>query len=340
MSNPGAIEDPDHLEDDELPPDELPPDPEAERQAAMETEARRAGWRPKEEYRGVPGGWRTAEEFLKRGQDILPMVRKDLAKERERNNRMEEEIKTLRQGYDEQKVVMEDLLKMARTANDAGYKRALDELNARKRDAAASGDVAAVEAIRDQIDEVKEARAAAPVPTPRPAPTPAAPVDPRPAVDPVVEQFVADNPWFNTDAVLHKAMEAEHILLLKKMPGLTLADNLARAKDAVMAHYPREFGIEEEELEEEQPVTRPRPRANGVNTPTPPSNHNRRVATGIASIEDPQERAVAQQAFARAKRQMADLTEAEWFSVYENPKVETDTMKSFRKKEKLNGASR
>ncbi len=330
MSNPGEIieddYDPDAAVDDA-------PDVEAERIAAMEAEASRMGWRPKEQYRGPPGGWRTAEEFLKRGQDILPIVRKDLAKERERTSKMEEEIRTLRQGYDEQKLVMDDLLKMARTANDNGYKRAMDELKAQKRVAAQEGDIAKVVLIDEQISEVAEARAAAPVQAERPKPAPSPEPKPKVTIDPAVEQFVADNPWFNTDAVLHKAMEAEHMLLLQDAPGMSLEDNLRQAKEIVMQRYPRKFGIREEEPEEEEmPEKRPKPRASSVSAPTPPANSRRAATTGIASIEDPQERAVAQQAFARAKRQMADLTESEWFAVYENPGVDSDTMRGNRAK--------
>ncbi len=83
MSNPGTVD------DEPLGDDVDAPDAEADRIVALETEARRQGWRPQEEYRGPAGQWRSAEDFLKRGQDILPMVRKDLLKERERANNME-----------------------------------------------------------------------------------------------------------------------------------------------------------------------------------------------------------------------------------------------------------
>ncbi len=314
-----SIPDDEPLEDEiEAPEDDIH-DPEAERIAQIEAEARRGGWRPQEEYRGPPGQWRTAEEFLKRGQDILPMVRKDLIRERERGTKMEEEIKALRQTVDEQKLAMDDLLKMARTASESGYKRALEELKAKKRQAAQAGDIAGVVAIDDQISEVEEARADA-VPPPReaaPAPKNPQPVPPR--VDPAVERFVSENPWFNTDQVLHKAMETEHMALLQDAPGLSLEENLDRAKEAVMARYPRKFGITEKNDDDAPP---PPPRRNGVNPPSPPSGGGRRPATGIASIEDPQERAMAQQAFNRTKRQIPDITEVEWFAIYQNPKAD------------------
>lgn len=341
MSNPGVIDDPElPLEDDAPPVDE-------KHEAAVK-EASRMGWRPQEEYRGPPGGWRTAEEFLKRGQDILPIVRKDLAKERARADNMENEIKALRLKVDEQKVVMEDLLRMARTASEQGYKRALDELKAQKRAAAQEGDINKVVLLDEQINEVTAERAASTKPEntrqPVSEPTKKEPVQQK---NPVVEQFIAENPWFTNDPVLNRAMDTEHVLLLQEAPGLPLEENLERAKQIVMDRFPKKFGIKkveakvveevEEEVEEEPPVTVKRTRPTSVQAPTREAP-NRRTVTGIASIADPQERAAAQMAFARAKRNMPDLQEAEWFAVYENPNIETDDMRSKRKAP--NGAAR
>lgn len=327
------------VQDDELPFDEAPEDegdPEAERQASMEAEARRMGWRPQDEYRGPPGQWRSAEEFLKRGESILPIVRKDLQRERERANNMENEIKALRQTVDEQKAVMDDLLKMARTASETGYKRALDELKNQKREAAKEGDIARVVAIDEQISEVEEERAARPLPkNPEPKPKVDAPQPKQPELAPEVVQFVRDNPWFNTDPVLHKAMEAEHMALLQDAPALPLEENLERAKEAVMARYPRKFGINPKPKADEDDNPPPPARRTSVSAPTQPAAGRRQTATGIASLTDPQERAMAQQAFNRAKRLMPDLTEAEWFSVYENPKADViDVITTSKQKRK------
>ncbi len=304
-------------------------DPVAEKQRQIEAEAHRMGWRPKEEYRGPPGGWRTAEEFLKRGESILPMVRKDLIRERERVTKMSEEIQALRQTVDEQKASMEDLLRMARTADERGYKRGVEELQARKRQAAAEGDVATVVAIDEQLDEVREARAAnKPVVTPPKAAE--APKNPAAKLPREVEQFIADNPWFNTDGVLHRAMEAEHMALLEESPAMPLEENLERAKEIVMARYPRKFGITDDAPPSDPP--RQPVRRTGVSAPTAPAGGGRVKATGIASIEDPTERAAAQLAFNRIKRQIPDITETEWFAVYQNPKVDVMDMRQAAKK--------
>ena len=43
----------------------------------IETKAREMGWKPLEEFKGNPDNWRDAEVFVERGEEILPIVRKD-----------------------------------------------------------------------------------------------------------------------------------------------------------------------------------------------------------------------------------------------------------------------
>ncbi len=219
---------------------------------------------------------------------------------------------------------MEDLLKMARNAGEAGYRRAVEELKAQQRQAAQQGDLATVVALGEKISEVQEERAKAePAPV---APKVAVPVPkPQIAIDPAVEAFVEENPWFNSDAELHRAMEMEHMLLLRDAPGMALDENLRQAKEAVMARFPKKFGISQRRQEDEDGNPPPR-RANGVSPPTPPANSGRQVKTGIASIENVQERQMAQQAFARAKRLMPAITETEWFQIYQDPRADVIEM--------------
>ena len=42
--------------------------------AETEDKARRLGWVPKEEFKGDPENWRSADEFMARGEQLLPIV--------------------------------------------------------------------------------------------------------------------------------------------------------------------------------------------------------------------------------------------------------------------------
>jgi hypothetical protein len=55
-----------HNEGTYVPGEQAPPD--------TEVRARTMGWVPKEEYKGNPDNWRDANEFVRRGEEILPIV--------------------------------------------------------------------------------------------------------------------------------------------------------------------------------------------------------------------------------------------------------------------------
>lgn len=49
-----------------------------------EQKALKMGWVPKEEFKGDPNNWRPAEEFVERGENMIPILRKNLTKAEQR----------------------------------------------------------------------------------------------------------------------------------------------------------------------------------------------------------------------------------------------------------------
>ena len=78
--------------DAELPSDEGA-DAAADAEVAIEARARDMGWKPLAEYRGPPGKWQPAADFISRGENILPIVR-------DQNRRLTERIGKLVKGRD------------------------------------------------------------------------------------------------------------------------------------------------------------------------------------------------------------------------------------------------
>lgn len=288
---------------------------EQQRVAAIEAEARRAGWRPVEEYRGAPGTWRSAEEFLARGREINPILQRKLDATVQTNTRLEGEVRELKGTVDRQTQQIQELLNQNRTADQRGYERARRELLKQQRDAAASGDVAAYDAVSEQISTLDEEAAlthSAPKPeTPAPAAPQPQPVD-KPLA-PEVQDFLDANRWFMTDPILNEAMQAEHRILNREQPGLSLADNLEKAKQRVMDRYPSKFGRSPVKKVAKHP---------SVQTPTGERPGGGGTPTGLASIVDASERAEVTQAFRRAKAQDPDLTDAEFIAVYNDPRLD------------------
>lgn len=274
----------------------------------VERHARSMGWHPQDEYQGPPGKWVDAETFVKRGQEILPVLRDNNKRLLERTAKQDEQIAELRRNQIEQNQVLKELREIARTSNERGYERARSELKAQQREAVANGDTDRFEKVTDQIEEIEKTRAAI-TQTPPPASEPPKP----PAPPPEVTAFISDNPWFNTDRILNQAMQNEHVLLREMKPGMPLEDNLAEAKEVVMKRFPEKFG------------GKPRSTVRTAAAVAQPSGgrqqsqNNRKDTTKIDSIEDPAERAAAKVAFARYKHQMSDYTEEEYMMGYSNP---------------------
>lgn len=286
-------------------------------QAAIEARARDMGWHPFAEYRGPPGKWVDAATFVERGETILPIMKAN-------NHRLEERVKKLgdivedqSRTISEQRQVLEEMRTLARNADDRGYKRALAELKEKQDAAEEAGDIKVFKQVSEQIDELKETRAAeAPKPSTEPPPVP-----PQAKPDPAVAAFMRDNPWWGKDQFLSRQMLAQHEAVMVDSPDMALADQLDEALSNLKRAFPNRFD------DEEPPVRQPTRRAASVAQPSSAAPAPRRQTTGIDTIADPSDRAEARKAFDKMKRQMPDFTEAEYMAVYSDPHADVLTMR-------------
>lgn len=119
----------------------------------IEEKARKFGWVPKEEFHGDVAAWRDADEFVKRGDEILGYVRKDRDKALEKAQKAESEVQALKQ-------TMGEFKKFTEAAEERAYERALKELKADRAKAIELGDGNLVNEIDDEIDKVKDQKKA------------------------------------------------------------------------------------------------------------------------------------------------------------------------------------
>lgn len=146
-------------------------------------EARDQGWVPLDEYRGDPADWRDAETFARRGREINPILRKQLAKK-------DAEIARLHTEMTEQGATVKEIRVYLKKVEDNAMKNAMAQLKQAKRDALAGGDFVAAEDYSDQIDDLKNSPSS--IPEER---APAAP--PANEIHPDVRVWMAENPWFS-----------------------------------------------------------------------------------------------------------------------------------------------
>lgn len=111
--------------------------PEAAPADKYESAARDGGWKPKEEFEGNPENWVDAETYVLNAAKILPDVSKQLREAKD-------EIKGVKKAVSES-------AQFIRRAEERAYKQARADLEAEFRQAVSSGDVAAAEAVRDDL---------------------------------------------------------------------------------------------------------------------------------------------------------------------------------------------
>lgn len=191
----------------------------------VEVRARAMGWKPQEEYRGPAAGWRDAEEFVRRGETELPVIR-------ERYRATERKLAEVSGELKQATTVIADLTDRFRTSDERAYKRAKADL-VRERDAAIeTGDKAAVHRVDAEIAEVERT-----APKPPAAPQPQPPAQPN-SVHPEVLSWDARNPWYRHNPDMAQEAQAIHMRLLEREPTLTLTENLDRVTDAMRGLYP------------------------------------------------------------------------------------------------------
>lgn len=107
----------------------------------FEAEAREHGWSPKEEFKGDASRWVDAETFMKRADDMMPLLKAT-------NRRLKADLDSLKKDLKRATAHFEGAEKRA-------YDRAKTELEAKIEEAVESGDLQAARAAMKEMGELK-----------------------------------------------------------------------------------------------------------------------------------------------------------------------------------------
>lgn len=162
-----------------------------ESQAPLEVQqaAEKMGWIPPSRFKGDPERFVDADTYVKRGEEILPIVR-------EQNKRLHTELEQVKRDSAATRVALEraqkaiDQMEEVHTvATQRAVEDARKQLKAQLAAASEAGDHEGVAELTDQLTKMPE-KAAAPKPTPAPQ-----------AFTPPAEltEWNAENPWFGTN---------------------------------------------------------------------------------------------------------------------------------------------
>jgi hypothetical protein len=307
---------------------------------SVEERARAQGWRPmpadpqnptRDEYRGDPRNWTTAEEFLEKGEREWPIMRDNNRRMSERLVRQGEELEGLKRTVGDQAEAIRAATALAQRADERGYKRARDDILARQKEAVSAGDEVAFDQITAELNALDSAREdqreEPPPPRAEPPPAPTGQTE----LSPEHRAFIAANPWFNdrTRPYLRAAAIGFENTEALRDPDASFTERLAVVLEKMKRDYPE---IEGDEMPQRRDPFRRRA-APSMEPSTVPLRRPRQGASPIDAIGDQEERRQARAAFNSIKRGMPEYTEAEYMAVYDDPHADVlDVMKQHRKK--------
>ena len=167
--------------DKEVDQDEEPP-------SEIELEAARMGHVPRDQWRGAPEDWTDAEAFVKRGREIMPVLRKN-------NERLLSKLAEQERERMEDRKTFEEFRKFHEQTLEKQKADALAQLRAARKEAIATGDGEAFDQADERIrriESVKEERE----------------VVRQPAANPIFEKWMERNDWFTKDPALRAVADS------------------------------------------------------------------------------------------------------------------------------------
>lgn len=185
----------------------------------VEQKAAELGWVPQEQWKGDPEKWRPAEEFVERGEKILPILKKELEKTKS-----------------ELKIALSLNQQEIERIKQESYERAKSEYLAKMRII----DQREAEAIKAQDGEaVVEARKV------RESMKPPEPPKQSPKIDVVFEDWRSKNPWYQADPELTDAADIiSHKIVAERGGKVSDAERpelLKEMERRVKATHPHKF---------------------------------------------------------------------------------------------------
>jgi hypothetical protein len=200
-------------------------------------EAESQGWVPKERFRGNESDWVDADIFVKRGREILPILRKNNENLVRDLQATKEQLKDFREAAEEFKRFQKDAYE--RKANE--YEDRIREIKESRAQAISDGDGQKVNALDDALDQakedLKEAKQAVieadTVKTPEPASQ---------AMEPELQSWLDGNTWFGQDKRMTSIANGIGDSIRLEFPMLKGKAFLDKLDEVLAEEFPNKFG--------------------------------------------------------------------------------------------------
>lgn len=204
----------------------------------IENRARAQGWVPKEDFRGPADKWKPADEFVRHGEETLPILRERTKTLTSKLSELEARLaSTQAESVDK----VSRLERMTQTALQRQREQFASSYEVAKRAAVANADQDRYDQlVRDEragLDAFdREAYAAAQQPQQQQRQSPYSP-----AQQAQVSDWVGRNLWYANDPEMRAVATIYSQGAAEKTPGITLAENLDATERYMRQRYPEKF---------------------------------------------------------------------------------------------------
>lgn len=194
--------------------------------AAIEADARAQRWVPKDEFKGNPRDWVSAEEYLRRSDP--KHLRKQLDMTRK-------EVRDLRQARDQDAKAFAERLDRFEAMSKAQRTKLYGDIETARRQAVEAGDTAEYDRLNQVEANLYDQERAAGKTTAKPAEREQG------DANEVVEAWIEENPWWDTEPKMQHAAMTINNRIAKQYPDLSPEEQLAKTLEQVEKRFPEYF---------------------------------------------------------------------------------------------------
>lgn len=186
----------------------------------METRASMMGWVPKGRFRGDAKAWVDADKFVQRAEASTAILKERLSKSQAAQVKLQKAVIDVTRHQNEQL-----------EKEKARHKIEIETLKRERKSAISEGDADKAEELDEMIDTLKSSPPAEPLPLP----------EEESFSSHVVDEWVAMNPWFNSDSRMRMSAQAFETVVFRENPNIPLEEALSLVEEEIRRVYPDKF---------------------------------------------------------------------------------------------------
>jgi len=208
-----------------------------------EAEARKQGWRPREEFSGDGDDWVDAKTFVERGNTNPRILQSRVEKLDRALQDKDRKLQEMQETYDKR---LQNVSKMTEYALQQQRKNLESQFSAVKRQAVQVGDEELYDKVEQQEQQTRQQWAREDEQRRKDSDEPKKQAD-KPDEPAEVGDWKARNPWFEKDRTMTDEAVAYESYLAQARPGMSLQERLEATREHIVKEFPQKFGRREKQ---------------------------------------------------------------------------------------------